>query len=300
MLFQGSAVALVTPFLENGEIDYEGMRELVRFHLEHGTDAIVSMGTTGEVSTSRDDEHIEAIRVVVEEVAGRIPVIAGTAINDTRHSITLSRMAEDVGADGLLLVTPYYNKGTAYGLYEHFRQIAESVQIPSILYTVPGRTAVHLSVDLVRKLSEVPNIVGIKDATGNLSYTTAIRQATSPDFAIYSGNDDVIVPLMSVGGSGVISVLANALPQETHDMVAACLEGDYERARSIQLALYPFIEALFVEVNPVPIKAALNLLGLPSGGLRLPLSNASEATVDRLRQELQALGYLKPEVIGGV
>lgn len=301
MLFQGSAVALVTPFLENGEIDYEGMRELVRFHLEQGTDAIVSMGTTGEVSTSRDDEHIEAIRVVVEETDGRIPVIAGTAINDTRHSITLSRLAEGVGADGLLLVTPYYNKGTEYGLYEHFRRIAESVEIPSILYTVPGRTGVHLSVDLVRKLSEVPNIVGIKDATGNLSYTTALRQATDPDhFAIYSGNDDVIVPLMSVGGSGVISVLANALPRETHDMVAACLAGDYERARSIQLALYPFIEALFIEVNPVPIKAALNLLGLPSGSLRLPLSDASEATVDRLRHELQALGYLKKEVIGGV
>ena len=293
MLFKGSAVALVTPFLEDGSIDKEGMLKLVNFHLENSTDAIVVMGTTGEVSTTTDEEHIDTIKLVVDAVGNKIPVIAGTAINDTRHSIELSQAARDVGADGLLLVTPYYNKGTQHGLYEHFKSIAEAADLPSLIYTVPSRTGVHLSVDLVKALSEVPQIAGIKDATGNLSYTMSIREATSDDFAIYSGNDDIIVPMMAAGAQGVISVLANVLPQETHDITAACLDGDYEKALEIALKYHQFTKDLFVEVNPVPVKAAMNLLDMPSGGLRLPLSSAERSTYQTLEKDLVNLGLLK-------
>lgn len=293
MLFQGSGVALVTPFTEQGEIDYPGFDKLIDFHLSHKTDAIISMGTTGEASTTSDPEHIEAIAYTVKKVAGKIPVIAGTGINHTDHAISLSRQAEAVGADGLLLVTPYYNKATKRGLYEHFKNIAESVNIPSILYNVPSRTAVDIPANLVKELAEIKNIVGIKDATGNLSYTISLRHELPKDFAIYSGNDDVVVPLMSVGGNGVISVLANVLPEETHNMVAACLNNDYETAAEIQTRLYPLIKAIFHEVNPVPVKAAMELLGLPGGGLRLPLTKAEPETYELLKKVLIDLGYLK-------
>ncbi len=292
MLFKGSGVALVTPFTENDEIDFEGVDRLVDFHLANKTDAIIVMGTTGEASTTSDPEQIECIAHVVNRVAGKIPVIGGTGINHTDHAVELSKEAENVGADGLLLVTPYYNKATKRGLYEHYKTIADSVKIPCILYTVPGRTAVEIPVSLVKELSEIKNIVGIKDATGNLSYTAAVKHAVPKDFAIYSGNDDVIVPVMSVGGHGVISVLANILPEETHNMAEYCLNGDYPSAAEWQVKLMPFINALFCEVNPVPVKAAMQLLGMPSGNLRLPLTKAEPATFDRLEKCLKDLGYL--------
>jgi 4-hydroxy-tetrahydrodipicolinate synthase len=292
MLFTGSGVAIVTPFLDNGAIDFQGMDTLVDFHLNNKTDAIIVMGTTGEASTTTDPEQIEAIERVVKRVAGKIPVIAGTGINHTDHAVELSVDAEKVGADGLLLVTPYYNKATKRGLYEHYKTIANSVSIPCILYTVPSRTAVEIPVNLVKELAEIDNIVGIKDATGNLAYTAALRHEVPQDFAIYSGNDDVVVPLMSVGGQGVISVFANALPEEMHNMVKACLDGDFKTAGELQVKYLPLIKAIFHEVNPVPIKAAMELLGLPAGELRLPLTRASEDTVELLRKELTALGYL--------
>ncbi|HZJ69018.1 MAG TPA: 4-hydroxy-tetrahydrodipicolinate synthase [Candidatus Eisenbacteria bacterium] len=292
MLFTGSGVALVTPFLENGEVDYQGIDQLVDFHLANNTQAIIAMGTTGEASTTSDPEQINGISRVVKRVAGRIPVIAGTGINHTTHAIELSVEAEKVGADGLLLVTPYYNKATKRGLYEHYKLIAESVKIPSILYTVPSRTAVEIPVNMVKELSEIKNIVGIKDASGDLSYTAAVRHAVPKDFAIYSGNDDVVVPLMSLGGQGVISVIANILPVEIHQMTQACLAGDFSTAADIQIKLLPLIQALFKEVNPVPVKAALELLDLPGGGLRLPLTRAEVETVDNLRKCLIDLDYL--------
>ncbi len=292
MLFKGSAVALATPFKENGEIDYTGLDRLVDFQIAHKTDAIVAMGTTGEASTTSDPEQIEAIARVVKAAGGKVPVIAGTGINHTAHAVGLSRDAEAVGADGLLLVTPYYNKATKQGLYNHFKTIAESVKIPVILYTVPSRTAVEIPVQMVKELAEIKNIVGIKDATGNLSYTTALIHAVPDDFAVYSGNDDVVVPLMSLGGKGVISVLANILPKETHEMTRACLEGDFRKGADLQIKLYPLIKALFTEVNPVPVKAAMEILGLPAGPLRLPLTKASTETYDLLKTRLNELGLL--------
>ena len=292
MLFTGSGVAIVTPFKENGEIDYPSFDILVDFHLKNKTDAIIVMGTTGEASTTSDQEQIEAIEYVVKRAGGKIPVIAGTGINHTDHSVELSVAAEKTGADALLVVTPYYNKATKRGLYEHYKTIAGSVKIPLILYTVPGRTAVEIPVDLVKELAEIDNIVGIKDATGNLAYTAAVKHAVPKDFAIYSGNDDVVVPLMSVGGNGVISVFANALPLEMHNMAQACLDGDFKTAGEMQVKYLPLIKAMFAEVNPVPIKSAMELLGLPAGGLRLPLTRASEATVELLRKELNALNLL--------
>ncbi|MGB4609855.1 MAG: 4-hydroxy-tetrahydrodipicolinate synthase [Saccharofermentanales bacterium] len=292
MLFTGSGVAIVTPFKENGEIDYPGFDKLVDFHLKNKTDAIIVMGTTGEASTASDPEQIAAIDYVVKRVGGKIPVIAGTGINHTDHAVELSIEAEKTGVDALLIVTPYYNKATKRGLYEHYKTIAGSVKIPLVLYTVPGRTAVEIPVDLVKELAEIDNIVGIKDATGNLAYTAALKHAVPEDFAIYSGNDDVVVPLMSVGGHGVISVFANALPLEMHNMVQACLDGDFKTAGEMQVKYLPLIKAMFAEVNPVPIKSAMELLGLPAGGLRLPLTRASEATVELLRKELTALNLL--------
>ena len=218
MLFRGSGVALVTPFLENGDVDFAGLEELINFHLENSTDAIIITGTTGEASTMSDEEQLEVIKKCVEVVDGKIPVIAGTGTNNTLASAEFSKLVSNSGVDGLLVVTPYYNKANRQGLYEHFKAIANASSVPVILYTVPGRTAVLIPVDLVVELAKIENIVGIKDATGDLAYTVALRSALPNDFAIYSGNDDVVVPLLSVGGDGVISVSANVCPQETHDM----------------------------------------------------------------------------------
>lgn len=292
MIFRGAAVAIVTPFLENGDVDYDGFETLLNFHLENSTDAIIVTGTTGEASTLTDEEQLSVIKKCVEVVDGKIPVIAGTGTNNTLASAEFSRVVSNSGVDALLVVTPYYNKANKEGLYQHFKTIAGASAVPIILYTVPGRTAVPIPVDTVVRLSEIDNIVGIKDATGDLAYTVALRAALPKDFAIYSGNDDVAVPLLSVGGDGVISVSANVCPQETHDMCQAFFDGNIEKAKDLQLKLFPLIKSLFVEVNPIPVKEALNQIGMPGGTYRLPLWEPTQATKDLINQNLKDLGKI--------
>lgn len=295
-IFTGSAVALVTPFLPDGQVDWAAFEDLVYFHLENETDALVITGTTGEVSTLSDQEQIDLIRRAVEIVKGQIPVIAGTGINDTQHSIYLSQEAEKVGADALLIVTPYYNKGNHQGLMRHFTSIADAVQIPIILYDVPSRTGVGLSVEQVVALASHPNIVAIKDAKGDMDHTKTLAQALNLDeFAIYSGNDDLIVPLMEAGGKGVISVLANVAPRETHCMTQAVLEGRIEEARKMQGDWNALIESLFLEVNPIPVKYGLYLLNRLNNVYRLPLWEPSDFVKNRLQQEIAAVGHYQKE-----
>lgn len=275
-MFKGSAVAIVTPFDENYQVDYQTLENLLEWHIENSTDAIVITGTTGEASTLTNKEHIEVIEFTVNVVKGRLPVIAGTGSNDTFHMVYLSQEAQRVGADALLCVTPYYNKATQEGLYQHFSKVAKAVDLPIILYTVPSRTNVEIEVDTVVRLAQYDNIVGIKDATGNLDYTKAIAQAL-PDFYIYSGNDDLIYGVLEAGGHGVISVIANVLPKRTHELVQAYLEGEKDTSKAIQEELMPMVSNLFVEPNPIPVKYAMEKLDLiPSGTLRLPLTRLSE------------------------
>lgn len=291
-IFRGSAVAIVTPFHEDQSINFEELGRLIDFQIENGTNAIVICGTTGEASTMTDEEQISAIRFAVEHVNKRVPVIAGAGSNDTRHGVNLSIEAEKAGADALLHVSPYYNKTNQTGLYAHFIAIADAVNIPIILYNVPGRTGQQIAPDTVLKLSAHKNIVAIKDATGDLGYTVKVASLVGDDFAIYSGNDDVVVPLLSVGGQGVISVVANCCPKETNEMVMKFLDGDIKGAADIQTRLKSLIDLLFVEPNPIPIKAVMALMGYETDILRLPLGVASEATVNALRQEMQSLGML--------
>lgn len=285
-IFKGSGVAIVTPFNEDGTINYDELGRLVEFHIENNTDAIIAAGTTGESATLDDEEHLSVIEYIVKKVNGRIPVVGGTGSNDTRHGLNLSVEACKLGVDGLLMVTPYYNKTSQKGLYEHFRVIAEQCDKPIILYNVPGRTQVNLEPQTVYELSKLDNIVGLKDATGNLSYTAEVIRLCGPDFAVYSGNDDVIVPLLSLGGVGVISVLANIAPQETHDIVDLYLQGKVKESAELQLRLKPLIDALFVEPNPIPVKKALELMNYDAGVLRLPLYEASEGTTSLLRTHM--------------
>lgn len=291
-LFKGAGVAIVTPFDADNKINFPKLRELIDWQISEKTDAIIICGTTGEAPTLRDEEHMEAIKFAVEAVAGRVPVIAGTGSNDTQHAIEMSQYAESVGADGLLLVTPYYNKATQPGLIRHFNAIADSVNIPIILYSVPGRTGVNIEPQTVLALSKHPNIQGIKEASGNISQVVEIARLIPEDFNLYSGNDDMIVPLMSVGGDGVISVLSNIMPRETHDMVMHYLNGDFAKSLELQLGLKPLIDALFCEVNPIPVKTALNLMGKEVGPLRGPLYEMEPKNVERLERELKAAGLL--------
>ena len=288
-LFIGSAVAIVTPFTDNG-VDYQTLEKQIEFQIKGGTDAIVVCGTTGEASTMPDDEHIAVIKFAVEKINKRVPVIAGTGSNDTRHAIELSKAAEDVGADGLLSVTPYYNKATQKGLYEHFKLIANSVKIPIILYNVPGRTNLNLNPDTVKALSELPNIIAVKEC--NLGQVGEIVNLCSDDFAVYSGDDNTILPVLSLGGKGVISTMANIIPQDTHDMVAKFFQGDINGAIKLQLQTLNLIKALFSEVNPIPIKAAVNLLGFKAGQCRMPLTELSDENLELLRREMKAYGLL--------
>ena len=287
MIFKGSAVALVTPFDENGNVNFEKIKELVEFQISNGTDAIVACGTTGEASTLNDEEHLAAIKAIVEAVNKRVPVIAGTGGNDTAHSIYMSQEAEKLGADALLVITPYYNKANKSGLRKHFVSIANSVKLPIILYNVPSRTKVNIPPALVADLARnVDNIVALKEACGDLAQVAEVCRLVPEDFAVYSGNDDSILPLLSLGGSGVISVLANICPKETHDLVAKFMEGDLEGSRKLQLDMKPLIDALFIEVNPVPVKTAINLIGLNAGSLRLPLAEMEEQNLEVLKREL--------------
>lgn len=286
MLFKGSAVALVTPFTKDNKVNFDKLAELIEYHIENKTDAIVSCGTTGEATTMSDEEILSVLEFTVKKVNGRIPVIAGTGSNNTMHSVELSQKAEAIGVDGLLIITPYYNKANKSGLKKHFVTIAESVNIPIILYNVPGRTCMNISPALIAELAQVPNIVAVKEASGDLGQVAEIASLVPEDFAIYSGNDDSIVPLLSLGGHGVISVLANVCPRETHDLVEKYLNGDVEGSRKIQLDLDALIAALFIEVNPIPVKTAMNLLGFEVGDLRLPLDNMDPANLEVLKKEL--------------
>lgn len=273
-IFTGSAVAIITPFTETG-VDYEKLEKLIEFHIRNNTDCIVVCGTTGESSTMPDEEHKAVIKFTAEKVNKRIPVIAGTGSNDTKHAVELSTYAESVGVDGLLIVTPYYNKTTQKGLYLHTKAIAESVNIPIVLYNIPGRTGgLSFSLDTLKRLAAIPNINAIKEATGNLAFVAKIAAET--DLNIYSGNDDIIVPVMSLGGKGVISVLANILPKETHDICAEFENGNVEKSREIFLKYLDLINKLFIEVNPIPIKTAMNILGYHVGPLRMPLCDMTD------------------------
>ena len=284
-IFTGSAVAIVTPFTENG-VDFPKLEELIEFHIKNNTDAIVICGTTGESSTMPEEEHLETIRFTVEKVAKRIPVIAGTGSNDTAKAVEYSKFAESVGADGLLIVAPYYNKTTQKGLYLHTKMIADSVDIPIILYNIPGRTGgLGFSLDTIKKLAEIPNVNAIKEATGDLAFAAQIAAET--DLAIYAGNDDIIVPIMSIGGQGVISVVANILPQETHDICAKYFEGDLETSKNLFLKYLKLIKNLFIEVNPIPVKVAMNLMGFNVGKLRMPLCDMTDENFDILKITLK-------------
>jgi len=283
-IFTGRGVAIVTPFHENG-VDFEKLTELLEFHVANDTDSIIICGTTGEASTMPDQEHLSVIEHAVKVINKRIPVIAGTGSNDTNHCIRLSQEAEKLGVDGLLLVTPYYNKTSRLGLIKHYEAVADAVNIPIILYNVPGRTGMNIPVPTLKVLAQHKNIVGIKEASGNISYTAQIA-AKVPELDIYSGNDDMIVPVMSLGGKGVISVLANVAPKETHELCASYLRGDVETAKELQLKYLDLVDALFVEVNPIPVKTALNLMGMNVGKLRMPLCEMEEANLLKLKQAM--------------
>ena len=291
-IFEGSGVALVTPFNENNEINFDKLRELLQFHLDHKTDAIIVIGTTGESATMTDEEKLAVVKFSVDFVKGRVPVIAGTGSNNTAHAIFLSQEAEKLGADGLLVVTPYYNKGNQNGIYTHYKLIAESVKIPIILYNVPGRTGVSISIDVLRDLAEIRNIVALKEASGDMSYTAKVAREVK-DLDIYSGNDDITVPILSIGGKGVISVLANIMPEETHEMVHAFLHNDSKKACEIQLKYNELVDVLFIEVNPVPIKEAMNYLGYNVGNVRLPLGEMSDKNRETLHRTIDKYQVMK-------
>lgn len=290
-IFTGAGVALITPMNEDGSVNYSKLKEILEYQIAHKTDAIIICGTTGEASTLSDEEHLECIRYTCEVVNGRIPVIAGTGSNCTQSAIELSQKAEESGADGLLLVTPYYNKATQNGLKAHYKAIAEAVSIPIILYNVPSRTGTKMAPQTVVDLcSEVPNIVGVKDATGDISEVAELLSLADGKVDLYSGNDDQIVPVLSLGGKGVISVLSNILPEETHNMVESYLQGDVEKSRKLQLQYFDLVKALFCEVNPIPVKKAMNLMGMQVGGLRLPLTEMEEQNAARLAEEMRKVG----------
>lgn len=286
-IFTGAGVAIVTPFNADGSINFDGFAENLEYQINNGTDAIIVCGTTGEASTMTDDEHIECIRFAVERTKGRLPVIAGTGSNDTRYAAELSKTAQDLGTDGLLLVTPYYNKASQKGLVAHFGKIAECVDIPIILYNIPGRTGVSIDISTYKTLSEFKNIVAVKEASGNISYTSKLIAECGDRLDIYSGNDDIIVPMMSIGAKGVISVLSNIMPKETHDMTQLCLDGKYTEAAALQMKYLNLINSLFIEVNPIPVKEAMNYMGMPSGECRLPLCTMTEANAEKLKAAMK-------------
>lgn len=292
-IFTGAGVAIVTPFKENRDVDYEKFAEQIEYQIKYGTDAIIVCGTTGEASTLSHEEHLMVIKFCVDQVAGRIPVVAGTGSNCTQTAIYLSTEAEKFGVDGLLVVTPYYNKATQKGLIEHFTMIANSVNVPILLYNVPSRTGVTIQPETVVTLCKnVPNIVGVKDATGNIASVAKMMSLADGCVDLYSGNDDQIVPIMSLGGRGVISVLSNVAPQQTHNICGKFLAGDMIGSRQMQLEAMELIDALFCEVNPIPVKKAMNLMGMEAGPLRSPLTELESAHVEQLEKAMKTYGIL--------
>jgi 4-hydroxy-tetrahydrodipicolinate synthase len=293
-IFTGSGVAIATPMKKNGEIDYPAFEKLIEFQIAGGTDAIIVCGTTGEASTQSHEEHLETIKFCVDVVKKRIPVVAGTGSNCTETAVYLSKEAESYGVDGVLLVSPYYNKATQNGLFQHFKTTAEAISIPAILYNVPSRTGCNILPETaVRLAKEVKNIVGIKEASGNISQIAHLAAISKGCIDIYSGNDDQIIPIMSLGGIGVISVLANVAPKETHDICQLYLDGKVKEACAEQLRALDLCNALFCEVNPIPVKKALELMGIIPGGIRLPLTEMEPANTERLTKAMKEYGILK-------
>jgi 4-hydroxy-tetrahydrodipicolinate synthase len=288
-LFRGSCVALVTPFTQDG-VDYQKLEELIEWQIHEGTDSILICGTTGEASTMPDAEHKKVIRFAVEKIAGRVHVMAGAGSNDTKHAIELSQYAQSVGVDSILSVTPYYNKTTQEGLYRHFKAIAESVRIPVVLYNVPSRTNLNINPETLKRLSEIPNIAAVKEC--NLAQVAKTRLLCGDNLVIYSGEDGNIVPLMALGGMGVISVMANIIPADTHRMAEAFLQGDLETSRSLQVKTVNLVDALFCEVNPIPVKAAMNEMGMNVGECRMPLVEISAKGLETLKKALAEYGLI--------
>lgn len=297
-IFTGAGVAIVTPMYEDGKVNFNELGELIEYQIGHKTDCIIICGTTGESSTLSHEEHLECIKFAIDKVNKRIPVVAGTGSNSTETAIYLSQEAEKYGADGLLLVSPYYNKATQKGLVKHFTTIADSVNIPVILYNVPSRTGCNIlpetAIEIAKKAKN-KNVAAIKEASGNISQVAKLASLIKKEnieFDMYSGNDDQIVPILSLGGKGVISVLSNVAPENTHEIVASYLNGDIERSMNLQLEALDLVNALFCEVNPIPVKAALNMMGFKAGTLRLPLTDMEEKNKERLKNEMAAYGLI--------
>lgn len=292
-IFKGAGVAITTPFLANGEVDYDTFRDQIEYQIQNGTDAIIVCGTTGEASCLSHEEHLDCIKFCVEVVNKRIPVIAGTGSNCTETAIYLSTEAEKYGVDGLLVVTPYYNKATQKGLIEHYTMVAESVKLPIIMYNVPSRTGCNILPETAAKLCKnVPNIVGIKEASGDISQVAKVALLCGDDIDIYSGNDDQIIPILALGGKGVISVLSNIAPKQTHDICQAFFDGDTAKAAKLQIEAIPLVGALFCEVNPIPVKKAIELQRRDTGVVRRPLTEMEPQNAERLKKEMQAYNVL--------
>ena len=292
-IFTGAAIAIITPMNADGSINYDVLGSMIDYQIENGTDAIVICGTTGEASTMTDAEHLECIRFAVERTAKRVPVIAGTGSNDTAYAVKLSKEAEAVGADALLVVTPYYNKTTQKGLIAHFTAIADAVNIPLVLYNIPGRTGMNIEIATLKELAKHKNICAVKEASGNISYAAKLIAECGDMLDVYSGNDDMIVPLMSLGAKGVISVLSHVIPKETHMMTRFCLDNNFSEATKLQIKYLDLINNLFIEVNPIPVKEAVNLMGVNAGPCRLPLCDMSEEHKAVLRASMEKHGLIK-------
>jgi len=290
-MFQGSMVAIVTPF-KKGAVDVEALAKLVEFHVAEGTDGVIPCGTTGESATLSHREHEQVIKIVVEAAAGRMKILAGTGSNNTEEAITLTRFAKQAGADGALLITPYYNKPMPEGLYRHFEAVARAVDIPLVLYNVPGRTSLNMLPETVARCARIPGVVGIKEATASLTQVSKVIELCGPDFAVLSGDDFTVLPLLAVGGVGVISVTANVVPRDMKAMIQAFRKGDLETARKLHYKMWPINEAMFLETNPIPVKAAVALLGKIEDELRLPLSPLSDTNRQKLRKVLEVYGLL--------
>lgn len=292
-IFIGAGVAIITPFHEDGSVNFEEFGRIIDDQIKNSTDAIIVCGTTGEASTMDHEEHIETIKYCVDKVSGRVPVIAGTGSNCTREAIDLAKKAEEAGVDGLLCVTPYYNKATQGGLYEYYKAISDAVNIPIIMYNVPSRTGTNIQPETAVKIAkEVKNVVAIKEASGNLSQVAKLAALADGCLDIYSGNDDQVLPVLSLGGKGVISVWSNVAPKQVHDMVQAFMDGDIEKATKMQLEAIDLIGALFCEVNPIPVKAAMNMLGYNAGTLRAPLTEMTDANKSVLKKAMESYGIL--------
>ena len=289
-IFTGAASALITPFNDEG-VDFDALGNIIDYQIENGIDALVICGTTGEAATMPDKEHLSVIDFSIKRAKGRVPIIAGTGSNDTAHCVELSKESQNLGADGLLITTPYYNKATQKGLIMHYDKVLEKTNLPIILYNVPGRTGMNYAIPTLKELAKDDRIVGIKEASGNIEYATEVA-AMCPELDMYSGNDDMIVPILSLGGKGVISVLSNVAPKQTHDLCQKWFDGDIAGSRKMQFEYLELIKALFCEVNPIPVKTAMNMMGFNAGKLRLPLCEMADATYERLERAMKAAGLI--------